>query len=128
MRTSGTPPISRDQGRRPGFRSYSLDRKRMAIAVHACYSAGGFPERVVLVQFDLVREKLAMSFRDLLVGAVIAATATLAGCSSGPTPKTAAGIDSQYGIPVGSVPADLLRPDGSMKNGLLPAQPNDTGG
>ena len=69
-----------------------------------------------------------MSFRKLLVGATIAATATLTACSNYPAPKTAAQIDDQYGIPAGSVPSYLLKPDGSMTNGLLPAQPYDTGG
>jgi hypothetical protein len=69
-----------------------------------------------------------MSFRTSLVGAVIAATASLAACSSASPPKTATEIDDLYGIPAGSVPSYLLRPDGLMTNGLLPAQPYDTGG
>jgi hypothetical protein len=69
-----------------------------------------------------------MSFRKLLAGAVVAATATLASCATVPPPKTAVEIDDQYGIPPGSVPSYLLRPDGLMTNGLLPAQPYDTGG
>jgi hypothetical protein len=69
-----------------------------------------------------------MPSRKLPVCAVIAATATLAACNFMPPPKTAAEIDDQYGIPQGSVPSYLLRPDGLMTNGLLPAQPYDTGG
>jgi hypothetical protein len=68
-----------------------------------------------------------MSLRKSLVGAAIAATATLAACTSGPAPQTPAEIDSLYGIPPNSVPASSLRPDGSMTNGLMPAQPYDTG-
>jgi hypothetical protein len=85
-------------------------------------------QRVVMGHFDVVTENMAMSCRNLSVGAVIAATAMLASCSLVPPPKTATEIDSQYGIPPGSVPAYLLRPDGLMTNGLLPAQPYDTGG
>jgi hypothetical protein len=70
-----------------------------------------------------------MSFGKSFVGVVIAAmmTLTLAACASGPPPHDAIGIDEQYGIPAGSVPPYLLRPDGLMTNGLLPAQPYDTG-
>jgi hypothetical protein len=76
-----------------------------------------------------LQEQLTMSFRKSLVGAAIAATAALAGCTSGPAPQTPAQIDSLYGIPAGNgVPASSLRPDGSMSNGLMPAQPYDTGG
>ncbi len=53
---------------------------------------------------------------------------TLAACSTtAPPPNDPIAIDEQYGIPAGSVPPYLLRPDGVMTNGLLPAQPYDTG-
>jgi hypothetical protein len=69
-----------------------------------------------------------MFSEKLLAGTLILAMATLASCTTMPPPKTAIQIDDQYGIPAGSVPSDLLRPDGVMTNGLLPAQPYDTGG
>jgi len=73
-----------------------------------------------------------MSSRQSLVGVAISATATLmlAACSTlpPPPPNDPIAIDDQYGIPAGSVPPDMLSPDGLMTNGLLPAQPNDTSG
>jgi hypothetical protein len=71
-----------------------------------------------------------MSAGKSLVGIAIAAMTmlALAACTSGPRPTDAIGIDAEYGIPAGSVPSYLLRPDGVMTNGLLPAQPYDTGG
>jgi hypothetical protein len=71
-----------------------------------------------------------MSSGKSLAGVGVAAMTTLglAACTSGPPPTDAIGIDSQYGIPAGSVPSYLLQPDGVMTNGLLPAQPYDTGG
>jgi hypothetical protein len=67
-----------------------------------------------------------MTIRAALLGmGVVALGASLcAGCSPGPLPNTPAGVDAAYGIPSGSVPADLRRPDGMLKNGLLPAQSN----
>jgi hypothetical protein len=56
-------------------------------------------------------------------GAVVLAI-TLTGCSDPPFPDTPAAVDSAYGIPHGSVPAEYRRPDGWLTNGLLPAQPN----
>jgi hypothetical protein len=71
-----------------------------------------------------------MSSSQLLVGVAIAATTTLAlaACTSSPPGSNPIAIDEQYGIPPGSVPSSMLRPDGLMTNGLLPAQPYDTGG
>ena len=71
-----------------------------------------------------------MSSSRLLVGAPIAAIMAfgLAACSLEPPAQNAAGLDDQYGIPAGSVPPSMLKPDGSMSNGLMPAQPYDTGG
>jgi hypothetical protein len=71
-----------------------------------------------------------MSSGKSLVGVAIAAMTTLAlaECTSAPPGNDAIGIDAQYGIPPYSVPSYLLRPDGLMTNGLLPAQPYDTGG
>ena len=62
------------------------------------------------------------------VALAVMTTLALAACDSGPPPHDAIGIDDLYGIPAGSVPPELLRPDGLMTNGLLPAQPYDTGG
>jgi hypothetical protein len=71
-----------------------------------------------------------MSSSQSLVGVATAALTTfvLAACTQAPPGKDAIAIDAQYGIPPGSVPSYLLRPDGLMTNGLLPAQPYDTGG
>jgi hypothetical protein len=61
--------------------------------------------------------------------ATVATTAfALAACTSGPPGNDPIAIDGQYGIPAYSVPSDILRPDGLMTNGLLPAQPYDSGG
>ena len=66
-----------------------------------------------------------MSSSALLVGVTIAAMTTIAlvACTSPPPGNNAVDIDLQYGIPVDSVPSYLLRPDGLMINGVLPAQP-----
>jgi hypothetical protein len=125
MATSGVPPISHDSGPSGWISGATVSTEG---GWPSLFTSGGLPESFVLEQFDLGREKLAMAFGNLLVGAVIAATGTLAACNMVPPPKTATEIDSQYGIPPGSVPAYLLRPDGLMINGLLPAQPYDTGG
>jgi hypothetical protein len=72
-----------------------------------------------------------MSSRQSLVGVAIVSIATLmlAACTTvPPPPDDPIAIDAQYGIPAGSVPPYMLRPDGLMTNGLLPAQPNDTSG
>ena len=70
-----------------------------------------------------------MSPANLVVGVMIATITTfgLAACYSAPA-NDPISIDAQYGIPPYSVPSNDLRPDGLMNNGLLPAQPNDTGG
>jgi hypothetical protein len=62
--------------------------------------------------------------RVCLLGAVMLGCSLTAGCSGGPLPNTPASVDAAYGIPSGSVPAGLRRPDGMLKNGLLPAQSN----
>jgi hypothetical protein len=70
-----------------------------------------------------------MSSSKFVVRVAIAAMTALAlaACSTAPPPNDPIAIDEQYGIPAGSVPPYLLRPDGLMTNGLLPAQPYDTG-
>ena len=66
-----------------------------------------------------------MTLRAILFGAgAVALAAMLAGCSDPPFPNTPDAVDSAYGIPHGSVPAEYRRPDGWLTNGLLPAQPN----
>ena len=71
-----------------------------------------------------------MSSSKSLVGAAIAAMTAFAlpACTMVPPPKNAMEIDDQYGIPPDSVPSYLLNPNGVMTNGLLPAQPYDSGG
>jgi hypothetical protein len=69
-----------------------------------------------------------MSPSKLLTGLAIATMTLLSACNSGPPAKSAADIDDQYGIPPSSIPPDLLKPNGEMNNGLLPAQPYDSGG
>jgi hypothetical protein len=69
------------------------------------------------------------SSRVLVVIAIAAMTAFgLSACNFVPPPRNAWEIDDQYGVPPGSVPPYLLKPNGVMTNGLLPAQPYDTGG
>jgi len=58
------------------------------------------------------------------IGAAALGASLCAGCSKVPLPNTPDAVDAAYGIPSGSVPADLRRPDGILKNGLLPAQSN----
>jgi hypothetical protein len=55
---------------------------------------------------------------------VVALSTLTAGCSTAPLPSTPATVNAAYGIPAGSVPANLQRPDGLLENGLLPAQSN----
>jgi hypothetical protein len=71
-----------------------------------------------------------LSSKFLVGGAVAVITMLgLPACSSRFTDNSPMGRDAeQYGIPYGSVPPDLLKPNGTMDNGLLPAQPWDTGG
>jgi hypothetical protein len=71
-----------------------------------------------------------MSFSKFVFSVAIAATTAfaLSACTTSPPPKNATEIDDQYGIPAGSVPPYMLKSDGVMSNGLLPAQPYDTGG
>jgi hypothetical protein len=73
--------------------------------------------------------KLAMSFSRMLVSVAAASVAlcSLAACNMVPPPRNAMEIDAQYGIPAFSVPPQMLQPNGLMTNGLLPAQPYDTG-
>jgi hypothetical protein len=70
-----------------------------------------------------------MSSSKLVVRVAIAGMTALAlaACTAPPPANDPIAIDEQYGIPAGSVPPYLLRPDGLMTNGLLPAQPYDTG-
>ena len=56
------------------------------------------------------------------VGVAFAAVMILTACSSAPA-RHSTSIDTKYGIPPYSVPADMMQPDGFMNNGLLPAQP-----
>jgi hypothetical protein len=66
-----------------------------------------------------------MTIRVAWFGAgAVALAITLTGCSDPPLPDTPDAVDSAYGIPHGSVPAEYRRPDGWLNNGLLPAQPN----
>jgi len=67
-----------------------------------------------------------MTMRTALfgAGAVVLGAIMLTGCSDPPFPNTVDTVDSTYGIPHGSVPAEYRQPDGWLKNGLLPAQPN----
>lgn len=76
------------------------------------------------VRLRHLRSDCALLARLALVGAVTLGSTLAAGCSTGPLPNTPQGVDAAYGIPSGSVPADLRRPDGMLKNGLLPAQSN----
>jgi hypothetical protein len=67
-----------------------------------------------------------MAIRTALIraGIVGLGAALLAGCSPSPLPNTPEAVDAAYGIPAGSVPALDRRPDGLLRNGLLPAQSN----
>jgi hypothetical protein len=66
--------------------------------------------------------KAAVLIASVVIGLGVAA------CTSTPPGNDPIAIDEQYGIPPDSVPPWMLRPDGLMTNGLLPAQPYDTGG
>src|SRR5579859_2408434 len=61
------------------------------------------------------------AFRYASSAACIGLAVALAGCASA-WPNTVAARDAAMGIQPNSVPANLLRPDGVMINGLLPAQ------
>jgi hypothetical protein len=64
--------------------------------------------------------------RTFVFGIVIAALGSLAACHSKPPIETAAdAVDDRYGIPPFSVPTHMLKSDGFLINGLLPAQPYD---
>jgi hypothetical protein len=76
------------------------------------------------VHFRRLRSGRPLLARATLLGAVTLGCALGAGCSRDPLPNTPASVDAAYGIPSGSVPANLRRPDGMLKNGLLPAQSN----
>ena len=67
---------------------------------------------------------MAVMREFLFHGAIVAMTA-LAACKSTKAPNSAESIDDQYGIPPLSVPSHMLKSDGFMSNGLLPAQPYD---
>jgi hypothetical protein len=56
----------------------------------------------------------------LRLGTAFAAVAILTACTS---PKSPTSVDAKYGVPPYSVPSDMMKPDGFMTNGLLPAQP-----
>lgn len=62
------------------------------------------------------------------VAIAVAAAFALAACSEGPPANDPVGIDAQDGIPADSISPGMLKPNGTMNNGLLPAQPYDTGG
>jgi hypothetical protein len=64
-----------------------------------------------------------MRLRATLFGVIALTATTLSGCSDPPFPNTPDAVDSAYGIPHGSVPEEARRPDGWLKNGLLPSQP-----
>jgi hypothetical protein len=63
--------------------------------------------------------------REFLFGIAIVALTSLAACRSAAPIDKAAAVDDRYGVPPFSVPPDLLKSDGFMTNGLLPAQPYD---
>ncbi len=67
------------------------------------------------------------TYAALIAAAALTFAPTLiAGCATRPPPADpAAALDSRYGIPPGSVPASVQRPDSMLNNGLLPAQPYD---
>jgi hypothetical protein len=60
----------------------------------------------------------------LRASGVVAAVLALAACSAPPPGTDGAAVDAAYGIPPGSVPPNMLRPDGLLINGLLPEPPN----
>ncbi len=72
-------------------------------------------------------ELLSSKFVVRVAIAALTALAPSACSTPAPPPNDPIAIDDQYGIPAGSVPPYLLRPDGVMTNGLLPAQPYDSG-
>jgi hypothetical protein len=59
--------------------------------------------------------------RCLGVVGALACTAALGGCAGAPAPSNAGGVElsPMYGVPPG-----LLRPDGTMINGLEPIDPS----
>jgi hypothetical protein len=63
--------------------------------------------------------------RKFLFGVAISALTLLAACKSVAPVDAAVAVDDRYGIPPFSVPPHLLKSDGFMSNGLLPAQPYD---
>lgn len=109
---------------------------RNLVAVSATYEASSGPAVGETSRRDLgLRPKLnvhicrlkahcALLARVTVLGAAALGCTLAVGCSRGPLPDTPASVDAAYGIPSGSVPADLRRPDGMLKNGLLPAQSN----
>ena len=98
------------------------------VAVSAAYETLPGPSGRRTQKLNAYRRRLrsdcALLARVTLLGVVTLGCTLAAGCSRGPLPNTPAGVDAAYGIPSGSVPADLRRPDGMLKNGLLPAQSN----
>jgi hypothetical protein len=89
-------------------------------------AAAGLPYEMCFAT-RLVLEGRVMSANMRLLGAGVAAAVTLAvaACSSPPLSNNdGVALDEAYGIPPGSVPPGLLRPDGLLINGLLPEPPN----
>ena len=58
--------------------------------------------------------------------ALFATALAMAGCAAGATPAGSSTLAGARPLgPFYGVPADMLRPDGTMINGLLPIDPND---
>jgi hypothetical protein len=57
-------------------------------------------------------------------GTIVLITLVATACSAPPPSSSGEAVDKAYGIPPGSAPPDLLRPDGLLDNGLLPLPPN----
>ncbi len=70
---------------------------------------------------------MSSSLSSLGVAIAAMTTLALAACTSALPGNNANAIDAQYGIPPGSVPSYMLKPDGLMTNGLQPAQPDSSG-
>ncbi len=68
---------------------------------------------------------MSVTVRRLGACTAALALAGLAACSSPPLdPNNGAALDAAYGIPPGTYPKSVMRPDGLLINGLLPLPPN----